>query len=166
MMWTGTPSRVICSRTVSRVVPAMSVTMARSLPDGKFTSEVPPYAGQLVFDANAPISRDLRSAGRLLRHETIEHSYPHSWRSKAPVIFRNTPQWFIRMDEPLKSGDTLRETALQAIDEGVRAVVILDGRVPHASLLELFTEQGAGSLIRSTEPRVKPHGLRQGDSGL
>ena len=58
------------------------------------------------------------------------------------------------------------ETALMALDKGVRAVVILDGRVPHAALLELFTEQGAGSLIRSTEPRVKPHGLRQGDSGL
>ena len=58
------------------------------------------------------------------------------------------------------------ETALTALDEGVRAVVILDGRVPHAALLELFTEQGAGSLIRTTEPRVKPHGLRQGDRGL
>ncbi len=58
------------------------------------------------------------------------------------------------------------ETALMALDKGVRAVVILAGRVPHAALLELFTEQGAGSLIRSTEPRVKPHGLRQGDSGL
>ncbi|PZO65056.1 MAG: acetylglutamate kinase [Paracoccus denitrificans] len=58
------------------------------------------------------------------------------------------------------------ETALAALDEGVRAVVILDGRVPKATLIELFTEEGAGSLIRSTEPRVKPHGLRQGDSGL
>ncbi|MEO1959518.1 MAG: acetylglutamate kinase, partial [Paracoccus sp. (in: a-proteobacteria)] len=58
------------------------------------------------------------------------------------------------------------ETALQAIDEGVRAVVILDGRVPHACLLELFTEHGAGSLIRSTEPRIKAHGLRQGEDGL
>ncbi len=48
------------------------------------------------------------------------------------------------------------ETALKALDEGVRAVVILDGRVPNACLLELFTEHGAGSLIRSTEPRVKP----------
>ncbi len=48
------------------------------------------------------------------------------------------------------------ETALKAIDEGVRAVVILDGRVPNACLLELFTDHGAGSLIRSTEPRVKP----------
>ena len=58
------------------------------------------------------------------------------------------------------------ETALMALDKGVRAVVILDGRVPHACLLELFTEHGAGSLIRSTEPRVKPRGLRQGDTGL
>lgn len=58
------------------------------------------------------------------------------------------------------------ETALRALDDGVRAVVILDGRVPNAALLELFTEQGAGTLIRSTEPQIKPHGLRQGDSGL
>ena len=58
------------------------------------------------------------------------------------------------------------ETAMEALAEGVRAVVILDGRVPHATLLELFTELGAGSLIRTTEPRVKAHGLRQGGSGL
>ena len=48
------------------------------------------------------------------------------------------------------------ETALAALDAGVRAVVILDGRIPNACLLELFTDYGAGSLIRSTEPRVKP----------
>lgn len=58
------------------------------------------------------------------------------------------------------------ETALKAIEEGVRAVVILDGRRPNACLLELFTEDGAGSIIRSTEPRVKPRGLRQGEGGL
>lgn len=58
------------------------------------------------------------------------------------------------------------ETVLDALDEGVRAAVILDGRVKNAVLLELFTEHGAGSLIRSTEPRVRPKGLRQGDSGL
>ncbi len=50
------------------------------------------------------------------------------------------------------------ETALAALDAGVRAVVILDGRIPNACLLELFTDHGAGSLIRSTEPRVKPRG--------
>ena len=48
------------------------------------------------------------------------------------------------------------ETALAAVEDGVRAVVILDGRVPNACLLELFTDQGAGSMIRSTEPRIKP----------
>jgi acetylglutamate kinase len=49
------------------------------------------------------------------------------------------------------------ETALAALDQGVRAVTILDGRVPNAAILELFTDHGAGSQIRSTEPRVKPH---------
>ena len=48
------------------------------------------------------------------------------------------------------------ETALAAVKAGVRAVVILDGRIPNACLLELFTDHGAGSLIRSTEPRVRP----------
>jgi acetylglutamate kinase len=52
------------------------------------------------------------------------------------------------------------ETALKAIDEGVRAVTILDGRIPNACLLELFTDHGAGSQIRSTEPRVKPRVVR------
>ena len=58
------------------------------------------------------------------------------------------------------------ETALKALEEGVRAVTILDGRVPNAVLLELFTEHGAGSQIRATKPSVKPRGLRQGDSEL
>jgi acetylglutamate kinase len=53
------------------------------------------------------------------------------------------------------------ETALEALELGVRAVVILDGRVPNACLLELFTEHGAGSMIRSTEPRVTPR-VRRG----
>jgi acetylglutamate kinase len=48
------------------------------------------------------------------------------------------------------------ETALSAVEAGVRAAVILDGRAPNACLLELFTDHGAGSIIRSTEPRVKP----------
>lgn len=52
------------------------------------------------------------------------------------------------------------ETALMALDLGVRAVTILDGRLPNASILELFTDHGAGSQIRSTEPRVKPHPRR------
>ena len=58
------------------------------------------------------------------------------------------------------------ETALNALQEGVRAVAIIDGRVPNAALLELFTEHGAGSMIRATKPSVRPRGLRQGDSEL
>ncbi len=50
------------------------------------------------------------------------------------------------------------ETAMDALEGGVRAVVILDGRVPNACLLELFTEHGAGSMIRATAPRIKPRG--------
>ena len=58
------------------------------------------------------------------------------------------------------------ETALKSIEDGVRAVTILDGRVSNAVLLELFTEHGAGSQIRATKPSIKPRGLRQGDSEL
>ena len=60
-------------------------------------------------------------------------------------------------DETISGGMIPKvETALKAVKEGVRAVVILDGRVPNACLLELFTEHGAGSMIRSTTPRVSP----------
>ena len=63
--------------------------------DGKFTSLVPPYASMLVFDANKDIIRDLKAAGRILRHQTIEHSYPHSWRSGQPLIYMALPSWFV-----------------------------------------------------------------------
>ena len=59
--------------------------------DGKFTSQVPTYEGQLVFDANKDIIRDLKAAGRVVRHHTIEHSYPHSWRSGQPLIYMALP---------------------------------------------------------------------------
>ncbi|BCK57039.1 isoleucine--tRNA ligase [Nocardia wallacei] len=64
-------------------------------PGGKFTSMVPPYEGLMIFDANPVIIKDLKSAGKLLRHETIEHSYPHSWRSGRPLIYMAVPSWFV-----------------------------------------------------------------------
>ncbi len=64
-------------------------------PGGKFTSLVPPYEGQMVFDANPNIIKDLKAAGKILRHETIEHSYPHSWRSGQPLIYMAVPSWFV-----------------------------------------------------------------------
>lgn len=64
-------------------------------PGGKFTSMVPPYEGLMVFDANPVIIKDFKAAGNLLRHETIEHSYPHSWRSGQPLIYMAVPSWFV-----------------------------------------------------------------------
>lgn len=66
-------------------------------PGGKFTSAVPPYEGLQVFDANPVITKDLKAKGRLLRHETIEHSYPHSWRSGQPLIYMAVPSWFVEV---------------------------------------------------------------------
>ncbi|TQE44670.1 isoleucine--tRNA ligase [Corynebacterium phoceense] len=67
--------------------------------DGEFTSQVPPYEGQLVFDANKSIIKDLKAAGRVVRHVTIEHSYPHSWRSGEPLIYKALPAWFVKVTE-------------------------------------------------------------------
>ncbi len=97
-------------------------------PDGAYYPHVALFAGLKVLEtegkktgkfgpANGAVMDKLIEAGTLLARGRMEHSYPHSWRSRAPVIFRNTPQWFIRMDQPLKSGDTLRELALRSIDE-------------------------------------------------
>jgi isoleucyl-tRNA synthetase len=99
--------------------------------DGVYYPGVPLFGGLAVLEtqgkktgrfgpANAAVADKLIEAGNLLARGRLEHSYPHSWRSKAPVIFRNTPQWFIRLDEPLTDevhgGATLRQTALAAID--------------------------------------------------
>lgn len=65
--------------------------------DGKFTSLVPEYQGQLVFDANKSIIADLKAAGHVVRHQTIEHSYPHSWRSGEPLIYMALPSWFVEV---------------------------------------------------------------------
>ncbi|MGD1065321.1 MAG: isoleucine--tRNA ligase [Vulcanimicrobiaceae bacterium] len=65
---------------------------------GRFTAEAGPYAGLFIFDANAKIIEDLRADGALIADESYDHSYPHCWRCKNPVIFRATAQWFIGMD--------------------------------------------------------------------
>lgn len=81
---------------------------------GKFTSDVPEYEGVYIFDANPRIVERLRDNGSLLGFKEIEHSYPHNWRSKTPLIFRATPQWFLRMDDPQHN---VRELALKEIDK-------------------------------------------------
>jgi len=68
-------------------------------------------------DANKAVIDALIAANRLFARGRLKHQYPHSWRSKKPVIFRNTPQWFVHMDKELGDGSTLRTRALKAIDE-------------------------------------------------
>jgi isoleucyl-tRNA synthetase len=80
--------------------------------DGHYTEAAPGFVGVHVFKAAEPVAAALAEKGALLARGTLVHSYPHSWRSKAPLIFRATAQWFIPMEGPLE----LRAKALAAID--------------------------------------------------
>ena len=80
--------------------------------DGHFYQHLPLVSGLHVLKDNGKIADILRDTGGLLARGKLVHSYPHSWRSKAPLIFRNTPQWFISM-----ATNDLRATALQAIND-------------------------------------------------
>lgn len=79
---------------------------------GVFYPHVPLFAGLHVFKADKPVMEALLNVGALVSSSNLVHSYPHSWRSKAPLIFRATPQWFIGMEI-----NNLRETCLNAIQE-------------------------------------------------
>ena len=96
--------------------------------DGRFTEDAPGFAGLEILKlegkdagkdgpANKAVIEALIAEGALLARGQLKHQYPHSWRSKAPLIFRNTPQWFIALDRPYgQNGATLRQNALAAID--------------------------------------------------
>ncbi len=83
---------------------------------GRFTKDVAKYAGMFVFDANSIIMADMKAAGTLLNPigQKIKHQYPHSWRSKKPVIFRATEQWFFKIDH-----DDLRKRAMEEIEKTI-----------------------------------------------
>ncbi|MEM6621457.1 MAG: isoleucine--tRNA ligase [Pseudomonadota bacterium] len=99
------------------------------LEDGSFRQDLPFFGGAQIFDhkgkekdANKRVIDKLVEVGGLLARGRLKHSYPHSWRSKAPLIFRNTPQWFVAIDKPLDDGmgtygQTIRERALTSIDQ-------------------------------------------------
>ncbi|SLN17826.1 Isoleucine--tRNA ligase [Roseovarius gaetbuli] len=97
--------------------------------DGRFRDDLPLFGGKAILkpngkegDANKAVIDKLAEVGGLLARGKIKHSYPHSWRSKAPVIYRNTPQWFAAVDRPVGDGQdeygtTIRERALNSIDK-------------------------------------------------
>ena len=128
--------------------------------DGTYFPWVPVFAGVHVFKAAGPVCEALTAAGGLVKQGRITHSYPHSWRSKAPLIFRATPQWFIRMD----GQNEIRARALQAIEQ--TAFVPDSGRTRLASMvanrpdwcisrqrvwgvpIAIFTEKRTGEILR------------------
>ena len=91
--------------------------------NGAFTAHAPGFEGKRVIndkgekgDANEAVIKALAAAGNIIARGRLKHQYPHSWRSKKPVIFRNTPQWFIAMDKPIQGPVTapLREHCIEA----------------------------------------------------
>jgi isoleucyl-tRNA synthetase len=124
-VWTAN-ARKLESRGISSAIP---YTVDEN---GAFTDHAPGFTGKRVIndkgekgDANEAVIKALIEAHMLLARGRLKHQYPHSWRSKKPVIFRNTPQWFIAMDKPFPlpspqgggetNSDTLRDRALHAI---------------------------------------------------
>ena len=80
--------------------------------DGKYTNIVSLFEGTHIFKANPIVIEKLKEQKKLIKNGELVHSYPHSWRSKAPLVHRATPQWFISMES-----HKLRNKALKAIDE-------------------------------------------------
>ncbi|MDO5604028.1 MAG: isoleucine--tRNA ligase, partial [Paracoccus sp. (in: a-proteobacteria)] len=101
-------------------------------PDGSYRKDLPLFGGEAIIQpdgkdgpANVSVIKQLAWAGKLLAKGKIKHSYPHSWRSKAPLIYRNTPQWFAAIDHKLDDGmgeygATIRARALTSIDQLVK----------------------------------------------
>lgn len=136
-------------------------------PDGTYRPDWPIVGGQHVYKVNAPdgpICTALREAGALLSAAAdYRHSYPHSWRSKAKLIYRCTPQWFVAMDRDLGDGTTLRSRALKAIGETrwippqaenrIRAMVegrpdwVLSRQRAWGVPLPLFVKKGTGDIL-------------------
>ena len=148
--------------------------------EGAYYDHVPLFAGKFVLtrqgkegNANAAVIEELEKAGALLAKGKVTHSYPHSWRSKAPLIFRNTPQWFVSMDAKIEAagGKPFRQVALEEIEKvrwvparnRNRIYAMVEGRpdwvlsrqrawgVP----LTLFVKKSDGSLLRDEKVNAR-----------
>lgn len=81
-----------------RVCEAAGITLVVPVDDaGRFTAEVSDYEGENVFDANPRIIADLKSGGRLVRHDTYDHNYPHCWRTDTPIIYKAVSSWYVEV---------------------------------------------------------------------
>lgn len=86
----GEDDLIVCEKEgIPLVVPVDS--------EGKFTAEVPDYAGLLVFDANKPIIQELKTQGRVIKHEQYRHNYPHCWRTDTPLIYKAINSWYVKV---------------------------------------------------------------------
>jgi isoleucyl-tRNA synthetase len=141
--------------------------------DGSFLPNVPIFAGKKILtpegkdgDANGAVIKELIQAGALLAKGNLRHQYPHSWRSKAPVIYRATPQWFAAIDRPFAGSNqaTLRELALGAVaatrwypksgENRIGAMVkdrpdwVLSRQRAWGVPIAVFVNKGTGELLR------------------
>ena len=137
--------------------------------DGTYFAHVPLFAGRHVYwpngetgDANRTVIAAIAEAGGLLAQGTLVHSYPHSWRSKAPLIFRNTPQWFISM-----AANGLRQKALDAIaatrwvppqgENRIRSMIetrpdwVISRQRAWGVPIAVFVDKRSGELLRDQE---------------
>ena len=158
---------------------------AKEIPDtvneeGVYYDHVPLFAGKFVLtrqgkegNANAAVIEELEKAGALLAKGKLTHSYPHSWRSKAPLIFRNTPQWFVSMEAPIEAagGKSFRQVALEEIEKvrwvparnrnriysmvETRPDWVLSRQRAWGVPLTLFVNKADGSLLRDGEVNAR-----------
>ena len=148
--------------------------------EGAYYDHVPLFAGKFVLtrqgkegNANAAVIEELEKAGALLAKGKLTHSYPHSWRSKAPLIFRNTPQWFVSMEAPIEAagGKSFRQVALEEIEKvrwvparnrnriysmvETRPDWVLSRQRAWGVPLTLFVNKADGSLLRDGEVNAR-----------
>ncbi|MFN3934531.1 isoleucine--tRNA ligase [Parvibaculum sp.] len=158
---------------------------AKGIPDtvneeGVYYDHVPLFAGKFVLtrqgkegNANAAVIEELEKAGALLAKGKLTHSYPHSWRSKAPLIFRNTPQWFVSMEAKIETagGKPFRQVALEEIEKvrwvparnrnriysmvETRPDWVLSRQRAWGVPLTIFVNKNDGSLLRDPEVNAR-----------